>query len=68
VKFPTARDATTYRRKMCHDIAQKLFYLGYDCDWYKVNRNYIVFRRWWDGQLALGYLIRQTGLRKREGV
>lgn len=64
MKFPTPREATTYRFAKCQEIAREVRRRGYDCDWHKVNRNYIIFRRWYDQRLALGYLINQVGLKK----
>lgn len=64
MKFPEPHEATIYRRQMCRAIAAALYRQGYDVDWRKVNRNYIIFRRWYNGRLALGYLIRQTGIKR----
>lgn len=64
MKFPTPREATNYRFAKCQEIARELRRKGYDVDWHKVNRNYIIFRRWYAGNLALGYLVRQTGMKR----
>jgi hypothetical protein len=65
VTFPYAHDATVARQNHCKRIAVRLNRMGYVCDWRRVNRNYIMFRRWDNGLLALGYLVRNTGLQKK---
>lgn len=50
------------RQEACRLIADKLGTLGYDVDWQRVNRNFPVFYRWYTGNLAMGYLRRQTGI------
>lgn len=45
-------------------IQAKLLSLGYGVIRDRINRNFAVFNRWYEGRMALGYLIRQTGIRK----
>jgi hypothetical protein len=52
------------RRRRCEAIAAKARFLGFDVSWERVNRQFTIWRRWDEGGLATGYLIRQTGIRK----
>lgn len=64
--FPMPSMATEARRQHCNRIALRLRTLGYECDWLKVNRNYIIMRRYDQGYLALGYLVKEVGLKRKE--
>lgn len=63
----TLTDAVA-RRERCRKIARRLRLQGWSVDWKTVNRNYVVFRRWDTGYISTGYLVRLTGIkRKQEG-
>lgn len=64
--FPMPSMATEARMQHCKRIAVRLRTLGYECDWQRVNRNYIIMRRWDQGYLSLGYLVKQVGLKRKE--
>lgn len=52
------------RRVRCEMIASRLRGMGYAVDWKRVNRAYKWFVRWDDGRLALGYLVKMTGIQQ----
>ena len=61
-------DGIAERRKTCVRIAMNLRARGWDADAKFVNRHYLSCKRWDDGQLALGYMIKRTGLKRiKEG-
>lgn len=65
--FPMPSMATEARMQHCQRLAVRLRQLGFDVDWRRVNRNYINMRRWEQGYLTLGQLVKQTGIpRKRK--
>lgn len=51
------------RRNMCEHIALILRRKGYDVDWQRINRSYEIFKRYHDGLMSLGYVIRETGIK-----
>lgn len=63
--FPMPSMATEARMQHCRRIAVRLRTLGFDVDWQRVNRNYIVMRRWDQGYYTLGQLIRQTKIPRK---
>lgn len=54
------------RRVRCELIAARLRRDCFDVTWDRVNRNYQWFVRWDEGRIALGYLIRRTGIRRKQ--
>ena len=54
------------RRRRCEAIAAKARHQGFDVTWERVNRHYAWFTRWDEGRLATGYLIRRTGIKRKE--
>jgi hypothetical protein len=58
--------AAADRRIMCEKIAGTARERGLDANWEKVNRQYRIWLLWYRGQLATGYLIRQTGVKRRD--
>lgn len=55
------------RYKRCQDISDMARFIGLDATPDRVNRKYDVWERWAQGRLALGYLIRITGVKKIQG-
>lgn len=53
------------RRNECEHIAFILKRKGFDVDWQRVNRSYALFKSYHDGLMSLGYLIKQTGIKRR---
>lgn len=53
------------RRNECEHIALILKRKGFDVDWQRVNRSYVLFKRYHNGLMSLGYLISQTGIRHK---
>lgn len=51
------------RRDLCKAIALKARHQGLNIEWEAVNRQLPIWKRWYNGQLATGYLIRQTGVK-----
>lgn len=54
------------RYKRCQDIATCARFIGLDATPDKVNRQYQTWERWYQGRLALGYLMRITGVKRLE--
>lgn len=54
------------RRIRCSEIAEKARLMGFDVTWRTVSRQYKIWERWYQGRLATGYLIRQTGVRRKQ--
>lgn len=54
------------RRAECEHIAYVLRRMGFNVDWQRVNRNYKTFTEWHQGRMLLGYLIRKTGIQRKD--
>lgn len=64
---PRAITVARMRYKRCQDISTMARFIGLDATPERVNRKYDVWERWAQGRLALGYLMRITGVKKIEG-
>lgn len=56
------------RREYASRIQSRLLGMGYGVMLNRILRNYRVFVSWYEGRLAFGYLIRQTGIRRNIGA
>lgn len=55
---------TEQRRQHCKRISRRLVELGYAVTPAQVNRDYMYFRRWDNGTLALGWLALRTHIKQ----
>jgi hypothetical protein len=59
--------AVQERWLMCHKIARHAWTLGLDTDPMGVNRHYRIYKLWYAGGLATGYLMKHTGVKYAGG-
>jgi hypothetical protein len=52
------------RRRQCVVIARRARDKGLDADPARINRQFRIWLRWYEGRLATGYLIKATGVRR----
>jgi hypothetical protein len=48
---------------LCKQIADRARGRGLDADLSRVQRNYLLWLRWYTGAISTGYLMRATGVR-----
>jgi hypothetical protein len=58
------RDEVGFRADMVRLITNKAQHFRLDVTVETVNRHYTWFRRWYDGEIAKGYLIERTGIKQ----
>jgi hypothetical protein len=62
--LPDYQQEAMERTSMCLIITERARNLGLDTNPAKVNRQFRAWLRWYRGQLATGYLIRVTGVKR----
>lgn len=53
------------RQAMCRAIARHAERFGLDASVETIDRHYDWFKRWYHGEIAMGYLMRRTGVRRK---